>query len=145
IIRCRRLDELRVPVITPLMELFRPGKTGVASGKRGIIPHYVAASTFLYDGTIHAARRPVDKIIIRAADYYNVYDTNFIFSDGMELLNGRFVDMRAVYSVLPGRTLKTMNPLSQQPEKKATPQKKPWGKLIAFLFLVTAMIAVARH
>ncbi|MDO2815710.1 hypothetical protein Q2V42_20465, partial [Escherichia coli] len=30
-------------------------------------------------------------------------------------------------------------------EKKATPQKKPWGKLIAFLFLVTAMIAVARH
>ena len=34
IIRCRRLDELRVPVITPLMELFRPGKTGIASGKR---------------------------------------------------------------------------------------------------------------
>ncbi|MDQ9306284.1 hypothetical protein KJE01_23415, partial [Escherichia marmotae] len=99
IIRCRRLDELRVPVITPLMELFRPGKTGIASGKRGIIPHYVTASTFLYDGTAHAARRPVDKVVIKAADYYNVYDTNFIFSDGMELLNGRFVDMRAVYSV----------------------------------------------
>ncbi len=88
----------------------------------------MAASTFLYDGTIHAARRPVDKIIIRAADYYNVYDTNFIFSDGMELLNGRFVDMRAVYSVLPGRTLKTMNPLSQQPEKKGHPTEKAVGQ-----------------
>ncbi|EFI3633441.1 hypothetical protein GY514_004910 [Escherichia coli] len=145
IIRCRRLDELRVPVITPLMELFRPGKTGVASGKRGIIPHYVAASTFLYDGTIHAARRPVDKVVIKAADYYNVYDTNFIFSDGMELFNGRFVDMRAVYSVLPGRTLMTMNQLPEQSDKKAAPQKKPWGKLISFLFLVVVMIAIARH
>ncbi|EFB5295983.1 hypothetical protein LJL02_003235 [Escherichia coli] len=145
IIRCRRLDELRVPVITPLMELFRPGKTGIASGKRGIIPHYVTASTFLYDGTTHAARRPVDKVVIKAADYYNVYDTNFIFSDGMELLNGRFVDMRAVYSVLPGRMLMTMNHLPEQSETKAAPQKKPWGKLIAFLFLVVAMIAIARH
>ncbi|CAD6140049.1 hypothetical protein AOY57_11460 [Escherichia coli] len=145
IIRCRRLDELRVPVITPLMELFRPGKTGVASGKRGIIPHYVTASTFLYDGTAHAARRPVDKVVIKAADYYNVYDTNFIFSDGMELLNGRFVDMRAIYSVLPGRTLMTMNQLPEQSGKKATPQKKPWGKLIAFLFLVAVMVAIARH
>lgn len=145
IIRCRRLDELRVPVITPLMELFRPGKTGIASGKRGIIPHYVIASTFLYDGTAHAARRPVDKVVIKAADYYNVYDTNFIFSDGMELLNGRFVDMRAVYSVLPGRMLMTMNQLPEQSDKKAAPQKKPWGKLIAFLFLVVVMIAIARH
>ncbi|HFP4490134.1 TPA: zonular occludens toxin domain-containing protein, partial [Escherichia coli] len=145
IIRCRRLDELRVPVITPLMELFRPGKTGIASGKRGIIPHYVTASTFLYDGTAHAARRPVDKVVIKAADYYNVYDTNFIFSDGMELLNGRFVDMRAVYSVLPGRMLMTMNQLPEQSDKKAAPQKKPWGKLIAFLFLVVVMIAIARH
>ncbi|EFI3633487.1 hypothetical protein GY509_005155 [Escherichia coli] len=145
IIRCRRLDELRVPVITPLMELFRPGKTGVASGKRGIIPHYVTASTFLYDGSAHAARRPVDKVIIKAADYYNVYDTNFIFSDGMELLNGRFVDMRAIYSVLPGRTLMTMNQLPEQSDKKAAPQKKPRGKLIAFIFLVAAMIAIARH
>ncbi|HBN1812589.1 TPA: hypothetical protein L1194_004748 [Escherichia coli] len=145
IIRCRRLDELRVPVITPLMELFRPGKTGIASGKRGIIPHYVTASTFLYDGTTHAARRPVDKVVIKAADYYNVYDTNFIFSDGMELLNGRFVDMRAVYSVLPGRMLMTMNQLPEQSDTKAAPQKKPWGKLIAFLFLVVAMIAIARH
>ncbi|HFO4575916.1 TPA: zonular occludens toxin domain-containing protein, partial [Escherichia coli] len=145
IIRCRRLDELRVPVITPLMELFRPGKTGIASGKRGIIPHYVTASTFLYDGTAHAARRPVDKVVIKAADYYNVYDTNFIFSDGMELLNGRFVDMRAVYSVLPGRMLMTMNQLPEQSDTKAAPQKKPWGKLIAFLFLVVVMIAIARH
>ncbi|OSL31985.1 zonular occludens toxin domain-containing protein [Escherichia albertii] len=145
IIRCRRLDELRVPLVTPLMELFRPGKTGVASGKRGIIPHYVAASTFLYDGTSHASRRPVDKVVIRASNYYNVYDTNFIFSDGMELLNGRFVDMRAVYSVLPGRTLTIMNQLSEHPEKKAAPQKKPWGKLIAFLFLVVVMVVIARH
>ncbi|HAU9267201.1 TPA: hypothetical protein JEX50_004921, partial [Escherichia coli] len=121
------------------------GKTGIASGKRGIIPHYVTASTFLYDGTAHAARRPVDKVVIKAADYYNVYDTNFIFSDGMELLNGRFVDMRAVYSVLPGRTLMTMNQLPEQSDKKAAPQKKPWGKLIAFLFLVVVMIAIARH
>ncbi|VTR18996.1 Zonular occludens toxin (Zot) [Escherichia coli] len=128
IIRCRRLDELRVPVITPLMELFRPGKTGIASGKRGIIPHYVTASTFLYDGTTHAARRPVDKVVIKAADYYNVYDTNFIFSDGMELLNGRFVDMRAVYSVLPGRMLMTMNQLPEQSDTKAAPQKKTMGK-----------------
>ncbi|ENB5048242.1 hypothetical protein ABH077_004832, partial [Escherichia coli] len=125
--------------------LFRPGKTGIASGKRGIIPHYVTASTFLYDGTAHAARRPVDKVVIKAADYYNVYDTNFIFSDGMELLNGRFVDMRAVYSVLPGRMLMTMNQLPEQSDTKAAPQKKPWGKLIAFLFLVVVMIAIARH
>ncbi|VTR19035.1 Uncharacterised protein [Escherichia coli] len=39
----------------------------------------------------------------------------------------------------------TMNQLPEQSDTKAAPQKKPWGKLIAFLFLVVAMIAIARH
>ncbi|MEA0445476.1 zonular occludens toxin domain-containing protein, partial [Escherichia coli] len=37
IIRCKRLDELRVPFFTTLYEIFRPGRTGVATKRRGLL------------------------------------------------------------------------------------------------------------
>ncbi|EEU3018122.1 hypothetical protein OIA54_000480 [Escherichia coli] len=105
IIRCKRLDELRVPFFTTLYEIFRPGRTGVATKRRGLLPHYVVASCFSDTGVHRVRKRPYEKHFIRASDYYACYDTNFIFSDGTELLNGRHVDMRSVCSVLPGKTL----------------------------------------
>ncbi|EHF0472278.1 hypothetical protein IFY61_004870, partial [Escherichia coli] len=41
VIRCKRLDELRIPLITSLYEMVNPGKTGMASGKKGLLPHMV--------------------------------------------------------------------------------------------------------
>lgn len=105
IIRCKRLDELRVPFFTTLYEIFRPGRTGVATKRRGLLPHYVVASCFSDTGVHRVRKRPNEKHFIRASDYYACYDTNFIFSDGTELINGRHVDMRSVCSVLPGKTL----------------------------------------
>ncbi len=152
IIRCTRLDELRVPLFTTLYELFNPGKTGFASGKKGIFPHMVSVATYDIASLNSRRKRPENKVIIRAKDYYPMYDTNFVFSNEPELLNGRFVDMRAVYTQLPGRYQKMTDdyenqqkqvsspglPVTVTPEQlSAVPKKrKPWFSLICFISLL---------
>ncbi|EEY2107705.1 hypothetical protein NIR44_004776, partial [Escherichia coli] len=119
VIRCKRLDELRIPLITSLYEMFKPGKTGMASGKKGLLPHMVTISTWDID-VINAGgrkKRPENKFTVRASDYYRMYDTNFIFSNAPEILNGRSVDMRAVYTLLPGRWQKRVDDYASSQNK----------------------------
>ena len=157
VIRCKRLDELRIPLITSLYEMFNPGKTGMASGKKGLLPHMVTISTWDID-VINAGgrkKRPENKVTVRASDYYRMYDTNFIFSNAPEILNGRSVDMRAVYTLLPGRWQKRVDnyeslqnkpdtasgtpvPAVVQPEQKQQKQRKPWFKLFFLVGLLWA-------
>ncbi len=148
IIRCTRLDELRVPFFTTLYELFNPGKTGIASGKKGILPHMVSIAT--YDiATLNSRRKkPENRVVIRAKDYYPMYDTNFVFSNEPELLNGCFVDMRAVYTQLPGRWQKMVDDYEKKQAVSSSPglpvtasevqseqkkPRKPWFRLIFFI------------
>ena len=157
VIRCKRLDELRIPLITSIYEMFRPGKTGMASGKKGLLPHMVTISTWDIDVLNSGGRkkRPENKITVRAQDYYRMYDTNFIFSNAPEILNGRSVDMRAVYTLLPGRWQKRVDdyassqnkpdtssgtsvPAVVQPEQKQQKQRKPWFKLFFLIGLLWA-------
>ncbi|HBA8910823.1 TPA: hypothetical protein J1240_004446, partial [Escherichia coli] len=157
VIRCKRLDELRVPLITSLYEMFNPGKTGMASGKKGLLPHMVTVSTWDIDVLNSGGRkkRPENRVTVRARDYYRMYDTNFIFSNAPEILNGRSVDMRAVYTLLPGRWQKRVDnyeslqnkpdtasgtpvPAVVQPEQKQQKQRKPWFKLFFLIGLLWA-------
>ncbi|EKP3529762.1 hypothetical protein P3K63_004867 [Escherichia coli] len=163
VIRCKRLDELRIPLITSLYEMVNPGKTGMASGKKGLLPHMVTISTWDIDVINSGGRkkRPENKITVRASDYYRMYDTNFIFSNAPEILNGRSVDMRAVYTLLPGRWQKRVDDYASSQNKLDTSsgpsvpavaqpaqtqlqsqlelkKRKPWFKLFCFLGLLWA-------
>ncbi|EHU7673873.1 hypothetical protein N1269_004864, partial [Escherichia coli] len=122
VIRCKRLDELRIPLITSLYEMVNPGKTGMASGKKGLLPHMVTISTWDIDVLNSGVRKkhPENKITVRASDYYRMYDTNFIFSNAPEILNGRSVDMRAVYTLLPGRWQKRVDDYESSQNKPDT-------------------------
>lgn len=161
VIRCKRLDELRIPLITSLYEMFNPGKTGMASGKKGLLPHMVTISTWDIDVLNSGGRkkRPENKITVRAQDYYRMYDTNFIFSNAPEILNGRSVDMRAVYTLLPGRWQKRVDDYASSQNKPDTSsgtsvpavvqpaqtqsqselkKRKPWFKLFFLIGLLWA-------
>ncbi|EEW4050816.1 hypothetical protein D9R95_003077 [Escherichia coli] len=161
VIRCKRLDELRIPLITSLYEMVNPGKTGMASGKKGLLPHMVTISTWDID-VINAGgrkKRPENKVTVRASDYYRMYDTNFIFSNAPEILNGRSVDMRAVYTLLPGRWQKRVDDYAssqnkpdassgssvpavvqpvQTPSQPELKKRKPWFKLFFLIGLLWA-------
>ena len=161
VIRCKRLDELRIPLITSLYEMFNPGKTGMASGKKGLLPHMVTVSTWDID-VINAGgrkKRPENRVTVRAQDYYRMYDTNFIFSNAPEILNGRSVDMRAVYTLLPGRWQKRVDDYEssqnkpdtssdtsvpavvqpvQTPSQPELKKRKPWFKLFFLIGLLWA-------
>ncbi|MED8104505.1 hypothetical protein Q5512_27220, partial [Escherichia coli] len=49
-----------------------------------------------------------------------MYDTNFIFSNAPEILNGRSVDMRAVYTLLPGSWQKRVDDYASSQNKPDT-------------------------
>ncbi|EIT9638225.1 hypothetical protein L3X88_004337, partial [Escherichia coli] len=155
------LDELRIPLITSLYEMVNPGKTGMASGKKGLLPHMVTISTWDIDVLNSGVRKkhPENKITVRASDYYRMYDTNFIFSNAPEILNGRSVDMRAVYTLLPGRWQKRVDDYessqnkpdtssdtsvpavvqpAQTPSQPELKKCKPWFKLFFLIGLLWA-------
>ncbi|EMW2412905.1 hypothetical protein AAES99_003985, partial [Escherichia coli] len=162
VIRCKRLDELHIPLITSLYEMVNPGKTGMASGKKGLLPHMVTISTWDIDVLNSGGRKkcPENKITVRAQDYYRMYDTNFIFSNAPEILNGRSVDMRAVYTLLPGRWQKRVDDYEssqnkpdassgssvpavvqpvQTPSQPELKKRKPWFKLFFLIGLLWAV------
>ncbi|WP_065106333.1 zonular occludens toxin domain-containing protein [Escherichia coli] len=147
--QCRRLDKLRVPFFTAFNEIFRPRRTGVASGKKGVLPHYVLASLYQHTGTVSRQNKPVSKIYLRASTFYSVYDTNFQFTDGEEFINGHFVDMRAMYSVLPGRLLNEWygSPAGVKNKKRfvLTDRMKLAGKVLFLLLFVCSSVQVIRH
>lgn len=143
IVRCRRIDELRVPFITTLVEIFKPSKFGVAGKSRGVLPHIVLAKIFSIDDNLRLSRRPDDRVYLKASTYYKFYDTNFVFSSGEELLNGKMVDMRASYSYLPGSMLSKMmlksDDISNLKEKKSGCLKL-FAQLLLFLLVLAVLV-----
>ncbi|MCK6903595.1 hypothetical protein L8Q74_01575 [Enterobacter roggenkampii] len=118
VVRCSRLDRLRVPLFSTLMELFRPKAYGVTGEKKGILPLYIKARTFI--GAAGSRDKPANVELFPAKPYFGLYDTNFVFTDGTESLRGRLVDMRACYSQLPAKYLTAQLPVLSKPSRRGS-------------------------
>ncbi|EBY9281618.1 TPA: hypothetical protein N3G98_003393 [Salmonella enterica subsp. enterica serovar Denver] len=95
-----RLDHIRIPFISSLMEIIRPGDFGINKSKKSILPHLVRAHFYYkkkgpYD-------KPFNSLTFQARQYYHCYDTDYKFTDGFEFIGDDFVDMRSCYSLIPG-------------------------------------------
>ncbi|BBM78162.1 zonular occludens toxin family protein [Escherichia coli] len=119
IVRCRRLDRIRVPVVSDILELCMPDKFGDTGSRKGLLPHLISAK--IYIGVPRANSRPNESRVFYAPSFYGIHPTNMVFDDGMELLgtgeHQRVCDMRAMYSLLPGRTLRQFRRLRERQEK----------------------------
>lgn len=104
----RDLSKIRIPFYTSFKEMFGSKEPRRDKRRNTLIPHIV--QVFVYYKKKSAGDKPVDKYSIMAKEYYNLYDTDFKFVDGIEYLNYKDVDMRAPYTLLPGKYLSS--PLS---------------------------------
>ena len=87
---CKRLDRLPVPGLRLLSRLL---------GIKIHMPRIHVASVYYGDSLSSSLR--VDRWFYRAVELYDAYDTRQCFTDGIEILGGDAVDMRATYTVLP--------------------------------------------
>ncbi|EIP8029150.1 zonular occludens toxin family protein, partial [Escherichia coli] len=84
IVRCRRLDRIRVPVVSDILELCMPDKFGDTGSRKGLLPHLISAK--IYIGVPRANSRPNESRVFYAPSFYGIHPTNMVFDDGMELL-----------------------------------------------------------
>ncbi|ECH9339500.1 hypothetical protein F4V72_05615 [Salmonella enterica subsp. diarizonae] len=104
----RDLSKIRIPFYTSFKEMFGSKEPRRNKRRNTLIPHIV--QVFIYYKKKSAGDKPIDKYSIMAKDYYNLYDTDFKFVDGIEHLNNKDIDMRVPYTLLPGKYLSS--PLS---------------------------------
>ncbi|EGC1287241.1 hypothetical protein H8526_001214 [Salmonella enterica] len=97
----RDLSKIRIPFYTSFHEMFGSKELRRDKRRNTLIPHIV--QVFIYYKKKGAGDKPIDKYSIMAKEYYNLYDTDFKFVDGIEYLNNKDVDMRAPYTLLPGK------------------------------------------
>ncbi|WP_417212728.1 zonular occludens toxin domain-containing protein, partial [Acinetobacter venetianus] len=102
---CQRAFNIRVPFFSDLLEIFAPKSFGrMAKKRKRIFPHYVTARS--YKGSPSRTNKPIEKVLIKASDYYDYYDTNYVFTEQQEFKkDGSTWDARASFSILPGSTL----------------------------------------
>lgn len=103
---CSRLDRFRIPVVSDLLEMFFPSRFGpMAEKKKTIMPHLVKVKTYV--GMPSRTNKANETIVIKPNDFFNCYDTNYIFTEQLEFrADGLGMwDARAVYNILPGKVL----------------------------------------
>ncbi|HDP0318545.1 TPA: hypothetical protein P5S08_003735 [Salmonella enterica subsp. enterica serovar Concord] len=103
LVELKDLSKIRVPFASTCMEIFSTKQPRQNKRRRSVFPHIVRANVFYKEH--RRGEKPSQSYAITAKDYYNVYDTDFIFRDGVEFLNNKAVDMRAPYTLLPGAYL----------------------------------------
>lgn len=107
---CKRLDRLRIPFLTSFLEAFFPKKYGATGKRRSLMPLYISAKTYFQKQG--AKDKPINSEYFKGSDSFGIYDTNFVFTDGKELLKDgdslKEVDMRSTYSLLSGSKLKDL-------------------------------------
>ncbi|SPW34117.1 Zonular occludens toxin (Zot) [Edwardsiella tarda] len=127
IVRCRRLDRIRIPVISDILEVCFPDKFGDTGKRKGLLPSLISAKVYI--GVPRLNSRPNESRIFYAPSFYGIHPTNLVFDDGKELIGSgdgkRVCDMRAVYSLLPGKTLRQFNQFRQRMNKGAAVQSEP--------------------
>ncbi|ECG5640448.1 hypothetical protein E1K64_01505 [Salmonella enterica subsp. enterica serovar Poona] len=104
----RDLSKIRIPFYSSYTEMFGNKQPRKNKRRNTLIPHIVQARIFHKSQSL--SEKPENFYTIMAKEYYNVYDTDFMFVDGTEFINDREVDMRACYTLLPGKYLSS--PLS---------------------------------
>lgn len=75
-----RLDRLRIPFVSAIMEMLFPSRYGLFSKKKSILPHVVTALT--YDKKKQHKAKPVNREVLKPKHYYAMYDTYFRFVKG---------------------------------------------------------------
>ncbi|ELG3534912.1 hypothetical protein RN068_004766 [Salmonella enterica] len=103
LVMLRDLSKIRIPFYTSFKEMFGSKEPRRDKRRNTLIPHIVYVR--IYYKKKSAGDKPIDKYSIMAKEYYNLYDTDFKFVDGTEYLNNKDVDMRAPYTLLPGKYL----------------------------------------
>jgi len=89
LVQASRLDRQKIPYLAPIL-----GWLGFNQFMPRIHRYHV------YYG-LSLNQPPVESWTFTGRDFYDGYDTNQRFRDGMEALAGTLVDMRATYSYLP--------------------------------------------
>jgi hypothetical protein len=93
LVQASRLDRQRIPYLSGIMKTL---------GLSGFMPRVHRYHVF-YGMSLQT--NPVDTWTFTGKDFYDGYDTNQRFSNGLEALAGTLVDMRATYSYLPVKYL----------------------------------------
>jgi hypothetical protein len=93
LVQASRLDRQRIPYLSGIMK---------SLGLSGFMPRVHRYHVF-YGMSLQT--NPVDTWTFTGRDFYDGYDTNQRFSNGLEALAGTLVDMRATYSYLPVKYL----------------------------------------
>jgi hypothetical protein len=93
LVQASRLDRQKIPYLAPIM-----GFLGFNQFMPRVHRYHV------YYG-LSTAQPPVETWTFTGKDFYDGYDTNQKFSNGLEPLGGTLVDMRAMYSYIPANYL----------------------------------------
>nr|WP_278991108.1 zonular occludens toxin domain-containing protein [Plesiomonas shigelloides] len=104
-VRCEDMSAWRIPGLSAIYDLYRAFKTKGEEQQSKILPHINKASTYRGQRTDLKGNSNGSEIYF-PKPFYGMYDTNQIFHDGKEMIGGKMVDMRAVYSVLTPRQLR---------------------------------------
>ena len=75
-----RLDRLRIPFVSAILEMLFPSRYGLFSKKKSVLPHVVTALT--YDKKKQHKAKPINREVLKPKHYYAMYDTYFRFVKG---------------------------------------------------------------
>lgn len=124
---CSRLDHFRIPIISDLVDFYHLVKTKGREQRKNILPHINRAQW--RRGKSKQGNPSYFKETYKPKDYFGTYDTNQIFEVDSDYIDGRLIDMRAPFSYVPGKTLKTWYSKDSVVEPKKKKTKFPWGSL----------------
>lgn len=141
---CKRSDRARSVFIKLIARLLsgKPdnNKKDLPVKKKGLFRHRVIVET--YHERKSKREKPFEKFSFYADWYFGFHDTNFIFDNGFEVLtypNGKVktVDMRCMYSLLPGRYIKQWYHSNDVVVKEPVISK---GRLFSALFFASGSV-----
>ncbi|ENE8564930.1 hypothetical protein ABN789_005205 [Salmonella enterica] len=143
---CKRSDRTR-SILSKMLHRLLSGNAGRAGNKKaspvrkkGFFRHRVIVET--YHERKSKRDKPFEKFSFYADWYFGIHDTNFIFDSGAELLtypDGRVktVDMRCMYSLLPGKTIRQWYHADDVVVKEPAVSK---GRLFSGLFFAAGTV-----
>ncbi|WP_162046386.1 zonular occludens toxin domain-containing protein [Vibrio taketomensis] len=101
---CTRKDHFRLGIFSDLYDIYNIIKSKGTETESKILPHINSAG--YRRGKKTQGNKNYRSEMYRPTQYFGTYDTNQLFQIKYEHLNGRDVDMRAPYTLLPGVTLR---------------------------------------
>ncbi|HAF2131216.1 TPA: hypothetical protein G9F27_005571 [Salmonella enterica] len=141
---CKRSDRARSVFIKMIGKLLsgnnEDNKKVKPARRKGLFRHRVLVET--YHERKSKRDKPFEKFSFYADWYFGFHDTNFIFDNGFEVLtypNGKVktVDMRCMYSLLPGKYIKKWYHADDAVVKEPALSK---GQLFSALFFTAGSV-----